>query len=63
MTSIRAIKLLKKVQRVMIKVRIILHNQDGMELSPETDFAGPVNAERTTEVTSLTNAYTVRILL
>lgn len=42
MISIRAIKLLEKVQRVMIKVRMILHSQDLMQLSLEIEFSGSI---------------------
>lgn len=43
MSSIKAIIVLEKVERVMIKVSMILHRQDIAELSPETKFSGPLH--------------------
>lgn len=42
MISITAIQVLEKVQRMMIKVRMMFHSRNIMELSPEIEFSGSI---------------------
>lgn len=62
MIIITVMKVLEKLQRVMIIFRIILHSQDIIELSQRSSFLVLFSSERITEVISHIEACTIKTL-